>query len=271
MTKQSKIIINGRSLRRERERLQLTQQQLSDRYRMERKQLLDRFPKSRERLPHYDISRIENSQPQDEIASQKEQTVEVLASIFEVPVKELIADEVDNASMAAQSTERVDVDKTASDTTDIGLAFDLPRVELPFISVRARASFVEVCGSVHDYGPEETLTYLLPPRPITEYVNNKSRVFEVNGDSMSPEIRTGERIIADPVPESRWELLTNKIIVISYDETLTIKWVRENELLTRRVLTLYPNLPGLAPLTVRRELIKCIFVVRESFERKKWD
>lgn len=252
--------------------LRLTQQELEDRYKQHRDANPARIH-ARDTLDNASISRIEHSTPGDKYSKTKLHTAEVLAEALGVPVGSLIASTVAQPQPPIHKPvvpPESPIEKTKNDATDKGLFVELPYIDLPLTTVQARASFIEMCGPQADYGPEETIRYVFPPRPTAEYMQNKSRVFEVNGDSMEPEIRSGEHVVADPVPENRWELLSNKIIVISYDNVLTIKRVKENELLTKRVLTLHPARPELAPLTVRRELIRCIFVVRESFERKTY-
>ena len=137
-------------------------------------------------------------------------------------------------------------------------------VDLPFTATADVADFL--AGAVQQN--TVLIRYILPPRPISDYRHNKSRVFEVNDTSMVPDMRLGERLVADPVPEDRWELLSNQLVVIGFGGQLAVRLIKENDLLERSVLVLHPARPGLAPLTVRRELITCIFAVRESFERK---
>lgn len=142
---------------------------------------------------------------------------------------------------------------------------DLPYIDLPIVSVAARASFAPMCGSESDHGPEDTLRLYLSS--TTDRMNyDKARVFTSKGDSMEGIIDDGARVIARLVPKAKWELLHNKVCVVGYGDVVTIKQVFENNL-HEDFLTLYPAKPSLAPLRVPRNLITCIWEVFEFFDR----
>lgn len=243
------------------------------------------------KIPNTLISSIENSVLGDDKSMQHRKTAQLLADALGVEVKTLLVEQkpvlTDENQLLVENRKHFVVANEGR-----GLIFEpassilpLPAlgqpveirpldytdptvfVLLPFTPILARASFVEMCGWQGDYGDEEKIRYLFPPRPISDYMKHNSRVFEVNGDSMDPEIRNGERIVADEIPKDRWEFLVNTIVVISYADTLTVKHIKENDLMLRGTLTLHPR-AGLAPLTIRDRDIHCIFEVRESFERK---
>ncbi|MBT9395343.1 helix-turn-helix domain-containing protein [Hymenobacter sp. NST-14] len=94
-------------------------------------------------------------------------------------------------------------------------------------------------------------------------------VFEVEGDSMEPLLRIGEKVIAWQVPEGKWEQVYNQVCVVAYDDTVTIKAVRENELFTRNLLTLYAQNPAAGFLPVQRQQIQSLWRVEEFFDRPK--
>lgn len=285
MSNTAKIHLNGSLIARLIGGLGKTQKEISEQALLLKKQHPETHAKAL-RLSQPVLTKIIKAQPSNiQYYWQHLETALLLAEVLGVAVDSLYdanerrgaADEQNNIYEQANNSQlplsspylhtQTPILPNKSDAADFGHLTDLPFVDLPFTPIHARASFAEMCGRQSDYGAEETVRYILPPRPLTEYMKNKSRVFEVNGDSMEPEIRSGEKIVADPVPEGRWELLHNEVVVISYDNVVTVRYIKENELLNRGILTLHPR-EGLAPLSVRRSLIHCIYVVRESFERK---
>ena len=188
-------------------------------------------------------------------------TVRLLADVLGLGVQEIaVAQGPEFGPCIAEQP----ISSPESSAGPLGPEAGLLGLDLPYTSPAEAARFLS--GE-----PQPTpvlIRYIYPPRPISDYMHNKSRVFEVNDTSMEPIMHLGERLVADPVPECLWELLNNQPVVVGYAGQFAIRMVKENDLLERNVLMLYPARESLAPLTVRRELITCIFKVRESFERK---
>lgn len=154
------------------------------------------------------------------------------------------------------------------DVQALGFLSDMPSVELPFISFKARASFIGLGGADVDPSQFETVRLsLLTPEEAERYTG--AVVFEVDGDSMEPLMHSGQRVIAWPVPESKWEQLHNVACVVSYDDTVTIKAIRENDLFTKNLLTLYALDARAGYLPVARQSIRSIWRADEFFDRPK--
>lgn len=150
----------------------------------------------------------------------------------------------------------------------VGFLADMVAVDLPFVSFRARASFIELGMGVQHPDNFETLRlYVNSEEDAARYTG--ALVFEVEGDSMEPLLRTGEKVIAWQVPEGKWEQVYNQVCVVAYDDTVTIKAVRENELFTRNLLTLYAQNPAAGFLPVQRQQIQSVWRVEEFFDRPK--
>ena len=129
-------------------------------------------------------------------------------------------------------------DGEAFNVQDIAFLSDMPSVELPFISVKARASFIKLGGlEVQSEQFEMVRLSLLTPEEAERYTG--AVVFEVDGDSMEPLMHSGQRVIAWPVPEGKWEQLHNVACMVAYEDTVTIKAICENDLFTKNLLTLY--------------------------------
>lgn len=150
----------------------------------------------------------------------------------------------------------------------VGFLADMVAVDLPFVSFRARASFIELgMGVQHPENFETLRLYVNSEEEAARY--SGALVFEVEGDSMEPLLRTGEKVIAWQVPDSKWEQVYNQVCVVAYDDTVTIKAVRENELFTRNLLTLYSQNPAAGFLPVQRQQIQSVWRVEEFFDRPK--
>jgi transcriptional regulator with XRE-family HTH domain len=150
----------------------------------------------------------------------------------------------------------------------VGFLADMVGVDLPFVSFRARASFIELgMGIQHPNNFETLRLYVASEEEAARYTG--ALVFEVEGDSMEPLLRSGEKVIAWQVPEGKWEQVYNQVCVVAYDDTVTIKAVRENELFTRNLLTLYAQNPAAGFLPVQRQQIQSLWRVEEFFDRPK--
>lgn len=150
----------------------------------------------------------------------------------------------------------------------VGFLADMVGVDLPFVSFRARASFIELgMGIQHPDNFETLRLYVSSEEEAARYTG--ALVFEVEGDSMEPLLRSGEKVIAWQVPEGKWEQVYNQVCVVAYDDTVTIKAVRENELFTRNLLTLYAQNPAAGFLPVQRQQIQSLWRVEEFFDRPK--
>jgi hypothetical protein len=145
---------------------------------------------------------------------------------------------------------------------------ELPSVELPFVSVHARASYIGLGGASVDARNFDTVHLtLMSPDEATKYEG--AVVFEVNGDSMQPLLHSGQRVIAWPLDEAKWEQIHNKVCVVAYDDTVTIKAVRSNDLFTKNMLVLHALDERVGYLPVSRRSIRSIWFVDEFFDRPK--
>jgi transcriptional regulator with XRE-family HTH domain len=170
---------------------------------------------------------------------------------------------------AAQRKHHLSInDSSQNNVQAVGFLNDMVAVELPFVSFRARASFIELgVGTPHPENFETLRLYVASQEEAARYTG--AMVFEVEGDSMATLLRSGDKVIAWQVPESKWEQVYNQVCVVAFDDTVTIKAVRENELFTRNLLTLYSQNPSAGFLPVQRQQIQSIWRVEEFFDRPK--
>lgn len=118
-------------------------------------------------------------------------------------------------------------------------ATDEPYREIPYLPIKFHATFVESYteGFRYDEIPSfhvhrEAIAYL--KKPV---------VIEVSGNSMSPQLVDGARVIATEVNPADWMYQSGGVFAVVYRDFFVIKRIRENELLTRQYLTLHSDNP----------------------------
>ncbi len=139
-------------------------------------------------------------------------------------------------------------------------------VEVPFVPVRFYASFVE------SYADGINTTDIEPFRvrkTITKGHRN-SVVIEISGNSMSPQLAHGAKVLAVPVSESDWEYQSGGVFAVMYRDYFVVKRIRDNELITRKYLTLHSDNPNGGNVTVAlqdiRGLWKIVTIVEAPVE-----
>jgi len=152
-----------------------------------------------------------------------------------------------------------------NDAHAVGLLSDIPVIELPRVSFKARASFDY--AQLQRYKKSDlldTVLFRLPPGR-TEEDYKDALVFDIEGDSMEPSLTDGQQVIAWPISESKWEHLHNTICVVDYDDTVTVKAIFKNDLFNSDRLTLHATGGRGGEFTVGRSLIHSIWEVREFY------
>lgn len=100
---------------------------------------------------------------------------------------------------------------------------DLEFIELPFVSVPARASFIEMPdgdkGNTH-----ETYTVIKKGNGSFE----GQICIEVNGDSMEPNYPSGTIVRCKQVDPNDWPYLTSGVYVVVFANSFVIKRIRDN-------------------------------------------
>lgn len=139
-------------------------------------------------------------------------------------------------------------------------------VEVPFVPVRFYASFVE------SYADGINTTDIEPFRvrkTVTKGHRN-SVVIEISGNSMSPQLAHGAKVLAVPVSESDWEYQSGGVFAVMYRDYFVVKRIRDNELITRKYLTLHSDNPNGGNVTVAlqdiRGLWKIVTIVESPVE-----
>ncbi|SHJ40489.1 Phage repressor protein C, contains Cro/C1-type HTH and peptisase s24 domains [Hymenobacter daecheongensis DSM 21074] len=135
---------------------------------------------------------------------------------------------------------------------------DADHIECPFIPVPVRAGFVELIAAEGDYGQYQTMRIY---NPSPELRKAGTVVFEIDGDSMEPQLRAGMLVAVTPVPMADIKYIVSGVYVAAFGNQLTIKRIKDNDLLTKHQLVLHSDNPKAGMLTVAGEDIRGLWKV----------
>jgi transcriptional regulator with XRE-family HTH domain len=276
----ARVYILGKVLEATRLARGLNQSQLAALYNARAATHGDGLPNARRSLDVSAISHYENAAPGSDRARAYRDTALVLAEVLDLTVNELgvpvkIQDEErmsdqsanvpDQSEPAPDENKNRESDKLNNTAKLIGVQHELESINLPYISVPARAGFASMAGELSSFPLNDFRRVYLRGNPPSMYTGRV--VFEVDGDSMEPYINGGDEVVACQVPEGRWEDVLNCIAVVAYGDVVTIKKIIGNDLFTKGTLALRPYRDELAPVVVRRVDIRSIFRVEEVLPR----
>ncbi|GAA4441047.1 hypothetical protein GCM10023091_25580 [Ravibacter arvi] len=118
-------------------------------------------------------------------------------------------------------------------------AVDEPYRDVPYLPVKFHATFVETY--TEGFGYADFGAYQVHKDAVGFL--KKPVVIEVSGNSMSPQLVDGARIIATEVNQGDWMYQSGGVFAVVYRDFFVVKRIRENELLTRQYLTLHSDNP----------------------------
>lgn len=147
--------------------------------------------------------------------------------------------------------------KIVSTAEDAGYMF------LPLVSHVAYASFIE---NVSQTLQEPEVTYGVPSR---KKIKKGSVVIEIKGDSMLPQLRSGAKVLAEPIDPSDWAFINAGVYAVIYANFFVTKRIKTNNLLTDKTLTLYSDNDTntiLIPESQIRHIYKIIEIVHSQVE-----
>ena len=237
-------------------------------YRLRRDAAQGQYPRARA-LDEPAVATFINAAPFTSTARANTQTLALMAAVFgQGPdyFNELTNSKSDINNLptliVSPPGPQIDTESLKADVIRIGFPADQPFIDLPRVSVLARAGFVEAGGTLDSYSFHDTRRIYLRGTLSTMYTSRI--VFEVDGDSMEPVINSGDEVVCVLVPEGKWDVSQNDVFVVGFgDDMLTIKKIIGNELMNKGTLTLWPWRSELAPLTIRRAQIRSIYRVEE--------
>lgn len=170
------------------------------------------------------------------------ETLEKISTILGVSSSVFFDEGTSNASFVGTATRAI-----AEDT-----------IPVRFFEVTPTATFQEFCAGAS----ENPSTINIIPA-VAESLDETFCVFEVNGESMAPQINSHARVLCQEVPPTRWHTLINCIIVIAYADRFVIKRVIANHLQDENYLILASDNPAFPQQeTVQLADIRAIFKAR---------
>lgn len=130
-------------------------------------------------------------------------------------------------------------------------------IELPYVSLAARATFSVSCDIVH----ESQETYNTYRNSTFDY--NNVKVLEVNGDNMEPTLVSGEKVLIREVDSSKWEYFTG-LAAVAFKYMFVIKRITWN---SGGILTLSSDNPLGGSFDVKLDDICSIYKIEHSVYR----
>jgi repressor LexA len=117
---------------------------------------------------------------------------------------------------------------------------DISIRNLPFLPVKARATFAEYYADSHlDSFTDMKVVYGYESK---EYDN--AVVIEIDGDSMEPQLRHGMEVLALPVNLADLEYKTSGVYAVLYDTTFVVKRIAHNSPIDKRITLKSDNPTG---------------------------
>ncbi len=110
-------------------------------------------------------------------------------------------------------------------------------VQVRFFDLKPSASFREFCGS----GNEEA-EYMGVLPDAHEYLSETNCAFQINGDSMEPQLHSGAKVLCEEVTPTRWHSV-HGVVVIAYADRFVIKRIIKNRLAQENFLLLGSDNP----------------------------
>jgi repressor LexA len=130
-------------------------------------------------------------------------------------------------------------------------------VEVPFVPIKFHATFTDTFAE--GVRLEDMDTY----RVSKDQIHNLKEpvIIEISGNSMSPQLVNGAKVLAVQVNPSNWIYQSGGVYAVIYRDFFVIKRIKENELMTRQYLTLHSDNPLGGSMTVPANEIRGIWKV----------
>jgi phage repressor protein C with HTH and peptisase S24 domain len=120
-------------------------------------------------------------------------------------------------------------------------------IEVPFVSEKATASFIENFSSNAPFISEEPYRLYVKEN---EDLPKGACVVGIQGDSMEPQLVSGARILIVPISISDWIYQNSGVYAVAYSSYLVVKRIKDNDLMRQRFLILHSDNPKGGSLTV---------------------
>lgn len=128
-------------------------------------------------------------------------------------------------------------------------------ISVPFVPQDSVASFLENLGDMQNMKLD---TYGVMQEDGEDLMNGDYVVFQIKGDSMTPNIPDSSKVLAKKVDDAKWEEV-NGVVLIAYGKTLTIKRILKNDFYMGGALTLKADNPTYGEVQVSRNEVRGIW------------
>lgn len=129
------------------------------------------------------------------------------------------------------------------------VATDVAYTEVPFVPIKFHASFIETYTDGFRY--QDMDTYRVPTATLDGYQHREPVIIEVSGNSMTPQLPDGAKVMAVNVDKGDWVYQSGGVFAVIYRDFFVVKRIKDNELLTKKQLTLYSDNPKSGSVTVK--------------------
>lgn len=130
---------------------------------------------------------------------------------------------------------------------------------LPLINHYSMGSFVANESQVHEADYE---TYPVVYSKAKRYHKN-SIVLQIEGNSMGVQLKSGTKVLAEPVDRSNWHYIQSGIYAVVYKDFFVTKRIITNDLQEKKTLTLHSDTEHGGSVTIKEEDIRCVFHIVE--------
>lgn len=114
---------------------------------------------------------------------------------------------------------------------------DLAYEEIPYLPIKFQASFIETYNVSLKY--ENLGKYSV----LKATLKNKKQpvVIEIQGNSMSPQLQSGNKVLASKIQKIDWAYASGGVYAVMYRDFFVVKRIKDNDILSKGQLTLYSD------------------------------
>lgn len=135
-------------------------------------------------------------------------------------------------------------------------------IDVKLVTWKVRGGFMDLMDDGYGY---ESLGDVRIYDPTPEMRKPGTLGFEIAGDSMEPQLRSGMRVVGVRVSLADVKYATSGVYVVAFANQLTIKRVKDNEIYERGSLVLHADNPQAGSLRVAGEDIRAMWKVNRIF------
>jgi transcriptional regulator with XRE-family HTH domain len=133
-------------------------------------------------------------------------------------------------------------------------------LDVKLVTCKVRGGFMDL---MDERGLEayENLTNVRIYDPTPEMRKPGTLGFEIDGDSMEPQLRSGMRVVGVRVGLDNVKYATSGVYVVAFSDQLTIKRIKNNDILERGMLMLHADNPLAGSLPIAAADIRAMWRV----------